>query len=142
MSKRFKWFIGGALLVVAFTVFVFSYGNISTNASQAPDKEIEKTLKSFFKSIDDKNVENMIDNTIDIRFSDDDIRKTEYTELLSTDKVKLNDIVSIDKIDDNNYSVTANINTKDNGDITQEFPVTLDEGKWKIIIGQDILPNN
>ncbi|WP_419873377.1 hypothetical protein [Candidatus Pristimantibacillus sp. PTI5] len=142
MNKRIKLILGGALLVVAFTVFIFSYGNSSTNASQASDKEIESILRSFFKSIDDKNVDNMIDNTIDIRFSDDEVRKTEYNELLSTDKVKLKDIVSIKKIDDNNYIVTANINTKDNGDIINEFPVTLDEEKWKVIIGQDYIPNN
>lgn len=139
MSKKVKLILGGALLAITFAVFIFANGNSSTlNASQTTEQEIENTLKGFFKSIDDKDPDKMISYTVDVRFSDDDVRKAEYKALLSTDKVKLKEIESIKKIDDKTYRVTTQIYTKDNGDITKVFPVTQDEdGKWKVTIGED-----
>ncbi|WP_139996810.1 hypothetical protein [Paenibacillus paridis] len=100
------------------------------------------TFKNLITAVSNQDVSSIIKYSLDARFTDDDIRKTEYVQLLKTDHVELKKIIEIKKINKAEYRITAEMVTKVMGATTSDFQVRLtDDGKWKIVIGHDAPPS-
>jgi ABC-type transport system involved in Fe-S cluster assembly fused permease/ATPase subunit len=138
MKKKSAYF-AVFLTAVTLTLIIYLTG---TNSSASTEKEIEQTFKNLIAAVSNQDVSSIIKYSLDARFTDDDIRKTEYVQLLKTDHVELKKIIEIKKINKAEYRITAEMVTKVMGATTSDFQVRLtDDGKWKIVIGQDAPPS-
>ncbi|MBU8712804.1 hypothetical protein KM924_09855 [Brevibacillus parabrevis] len=92
----------------------------------------------FFKSAQEhRDVEQMIEHSIDIRYQDDDARRRDYPSLLSQDSTSMASIGKMIEIDNN--LVMAQVKFQKDGNCRYlTVPIHRKDGQWKVIMGASV----
>lgn len=99
-----------------------------------PKEQVENLVYAYFTAVASKNINSMMDYTVDHRYSSDVEKKENYQMFLKSG-IKLKEITNVRKVNSDQYEVEIIYTEEVSEPETVKLTVAKISDEWKIVLG-------